>query len=154
MFLPCPSYSSQEFEAGGGWGATGPYSPGNCEPRARGAAGWAGAGALCETHRHCHPTPSPTDPALSPPLFHCRLRAVAARPLRVRAPLLGRSLPSLRQRLKLAPPLQPVASVATPPWQGVVTKGRLRPWTARSRRQVSGWAWPEGLPGALPLATN
>lgn len=52
-------------------------------------------------------------------------------------PLLGRSRPSLRQRLKLAPPLQPVASMATPPCQGVVTKGRPRPWTARSRRQAS-----------------
>lgn len=33
-------------------------------------------------------------------------------------PLLGRSRPSLRQRLKLATPLQPAASVATPPCQG------------------------------------
>lgn len=76
------------------------------------------------------------------------------RPLRVRAPLLGRSPTSLRLRLTLAPLLQPVASVATPPCQGVVTKGSPRPWTARSRRQVSGWAWPKGQPGALSLAEN
>lgn len=102
----------------------------------RGGGGWV-------VNCHPHPTPSLTDLHCLPH-FHCRQRAVAARPLHVPAPQLGWSQPPPRQHPKPASPPQPVASVATPPWPAGMTKGRARPWTARSRRQVSGWAWPQG----------